>query len=129
MRIAAAVLLGLLPTLANAEALWTFVWVGATNDAWLVVEGQGAATRDRSNIHFALLAKNSEKYVLDASIVGEKVEAGFAGVGPAYCGVTYLRGTHTTRRSREIGECSIEIIQLHNEISTLTLKRRICENE
>jgi hypothetical protein len=129
MRTVAALLIGLLSTLARGEEPWTFVWVGTTDDAWIIVEGLGTAKLDKSEIHFDLTAKDTSKYIVDAVMTGGRVEAGFAGVDAAYRGITILKGTHVKRGARTKGSCGVEMIQIQNEYNSLSIKRRLCDKE
>ena len=130
MRTVVAVLIGLLSTtFARGEEPWTFVWVGTTDDGWIIVEGLGTAKFDKSDLHFDLTAKDSSKYIVDAVITGGSVEAGFAGVDAAYRGITILKGTRAKRSARTKGSCGIEVIQVQNEYNSLSIKRRLCDKE
>jgi hypothetical protein len=129
MRTVTAVLIGLLSTLARGEEPWTFVWVGTTDDRWIVVEGLGTAKLGKSEVHFDLTAKDSSKYIVDAVITGGSVEAGLAGVDAAYRGITILKGTHVKRSARTKGSCGLEMIQVQNEYNSLSIKRRLCDEE
>jgi hypothetical protein len=124
----ALAMLGCLSTIAYAEEPWDFIWVGATKDTWIVVQGQGMDTREKSDLHFALRANTGDQYVADIKVLqGDNVEAGFAGIGSAYRGITAMQGTYTAERDPDKGKCGLEIIQLHNEFNSLALKRRICQ--
>jgi hypothetical protein len=127
MRAIVAGILLAVSTVASAEDEWSFVWVGVTNSDWKIVEGVASSKADGTSWHFDLAGKNLVKYVVDASIQDGAVEAGFAAVGPAYFGITILRGTRTERAASGSDACSLELWQLHNEYNSLAIKRRLCK--
>jgi hypothetical protein len=126
MRTFAAVLFAFMSTVARAEDSWSFVWVGATDQGLRIIEGKGTSKVDGREVHFDLIAKDSTKYIADAVLNGRSVEAGFAGVGVAYRGITVLKGTHSKQVASAKGGCGFEMIQLQNEYNSLSLTRPLC---
>ena len=127
MRLAIATVLLAASTVASAEDEWSFVWVGVTAGEWKIVEGAASSKAEGASWHFDLAGKNSVKYIVDASVQDRAVEAGFAADGPAYFGITILRGTRTLIGASGSDACGLELWQLHNEYNSLAIKRRLCK--
>ena len=108
-----------------ASDAWTFVWVGANAQQLTIVEGIATSKSEDSGMRFEIVGKDSAKYILDATV--EKtgaVEAGFAGVGSAYVGVTFLKGHYTRGLAKDGAACGIEMLQVQNAFNSISLKRQ-----
>jgi hypothetical protein len=107
--------------LAKADE-WVFVWVGATPEGWTVVQGTAIPKLGQEELHFDLMGANSVKYTVDAQLKKDgTAEAGLAGLGNAYGGITILRGKFG-KKSIASG-CNVEVLQVQNEFNSLSIGR------
>ena len=111
----------LLPFVAKGDQ-WTFVWVGATTQGWTVVQGTAMPKIGEGEIHFDLVGSNSVKYIVDVQVQKDgTAEAGLAGLGDAYAGITIMKGKFAKTSMRR--DCKIEVLQVQNEFNSLSVAR------
>jgi hypothetical protein len=105
---------------AAAANEWTFVWVGATAQGWTVIHGTAVPRVGQEELHFDLTGANSVKYTVDAQLKKDgTAEAGLAGLGDAYVGITILRGKFV-KKSMGSG-CKVEVLQVQNDFNSLSI--------
>lgn len=108
--------------LAAAADEWTFVWVGATSHGWTVVQGTATPKFEDGGVHFDLVGTNSAKYAVDVQLQKDgSAEAGLAGLGDAYAGITMLTGKFGQTVMRH--DCKVERLQVQNDFNSLSIAR------
>jgi hypothetical protein len=109
----------LLPAVASADQ-WTFVWVGATAQGWTIVQGTATAKFGDGEIHFDLVSNNAAKYTVDVQVQKDgAAEAGLAGLGGSYAGITVLTGKFGKRPVSR--ECKVEVLNVQNDFNSLSI--------
>jgi hypothetical protein len=115
-------LIGTLLSFDSKADSWTFIWIGASARGWTVVQGTAVPKSSGDQIHFDMTGTNSAKYIVDAQLNKDgTAEAGLAGVGDAYGGVTILKGKLI---KKDVGSgCHAEMLQVQNDYNTLSIGR------